>query len=105
YRRPHGWYYRRWNYGDFLPALFFGQDYWISDYRDFDLPYPPEGTVWVRYGNDALLVDEDTGEIIQVIYGIFYLPPSPPVFSGGGAGEGRREGAMPPPPLRGSPPP
>jgi Ni/Co efflux regulator RcnB len=72
YRRPHGWYYRRWNYGDFLPALFFGQDYWISDYRDFDLPYPPEGTVWVRYGNDALLVDEDTGEIIQVIYGIFY---------------------------------
>jgi len=72
YHRPNGWYYRRWTYGDFLPALFFGRDYWINDYEDFDLPYPPPGCAWVRYGNDALLVDEDTGEIIQVIYGIFY---------------------------------
>jgi len=72
YHRPNGWYYRRWNYGDFLPALFFGQSYWLEDYDDFDLPYPPPGTVWVRYGNDSLLVDEDTGEIIQVVYGIFY---------------------------------
>ena len=72
YHRPHGWYYRSWNYGDFLPALFFGQDYWIDDYEDYDLTDPPDGAVWVRYGSDALLVDDETGEIIQVVYGIFY---------------------------------
>jgi len=72
YRRPSGWYYRRWNYGDYLPALFFAQSYWLEDYADYNLTYPPPGTVWVRYGNDALLVDQDSGEVIQVVYGIFY---------------------------------
>jgi Ni/Co efflux regulator RcnB len=72
YRRPQGYYYRRWSYGDTLPALFFAQNYWISNYDSYDLPYPPEGATWVRYGDDALLVDEDSGEIIQVVYGIFY---------------------------------
>jgi Ni/Co efflux regulator RcnB len=72
YRRPPGYYYRTWNYGDFLPALFFDQQYFIDDFDDYGLADPPEGTVWVRYGDDALLVDEDTGEIIRVVYGIFY---------------------------------
>jgi Ni/Co efflux regulator RcnB len=30
------------------------------------------GTVWVRYGDDALLIDQYTGEVIQVAYGIFW---------------------------------
>ncbi|MEI9888521.1 MAG: RcnB family protein [Rhizomicrobium sp.] len=72
YNRPSGWYAHRWNYGEFLPALFFSRNYWITDYDDFDLSDPPDGTVWVRYGNDALLIDEDSGEVIQVVYGIFY---------------------------------
>ena len=72
YYRPSGWYEHTWNYGDFLPALFFADRYQIDDYDNFGLSDPPDGTVWVRYGSDALLVDEDTGEIIQVIYGIFY---------------------------------
>lgn len=72
YYKPRGWYYRRWTFGDFLPALFFARTYWITDYTDFGLPYPPPGCVWVRYGDDALLVDQYTGEIIQVVYGIFY---------------------------------
>ncbi len=72
YRRPSGWYEHTWNYGDFLPALFFADRYQIDDYDSFDLPDPPDGTVWVRYGDDALLVDDETGEIIQVVYGIFY---------------------------------
>ena len=72
YHRPSGWYYRRWSYGDFLPALFFTQDNWIDSYDQFGLSDPPEGTTWVRYGDDALLVDVDTGEIIQVVYGVFY---------------------------------
>jgi Ni/Co efflux regulator RcnB len=72
YRRPSGYYVHRWTLGEFLPALFFAQNYWIDDYSDFDLSDPPEGTHWVRYGNDALLIDEDSGEVIQVVYGIFY---------------------------------
>ena len=72
YRWPRGFNYRRYTYGQYLPEIFFGQDYWIYDYADYSLPYPPPGTVWVRYGPDALLIDRDSGEIVQVIYGVFY---------------------------------
>ena len=43
-----------------LPAvaeLLFGQQYWINDPCEYRLPYAPPGTRWVRYWNDALLVD------------------------------------------------
>lgn len=72
YVRPHGWYYRRWGYGDILPALFWTQNYWIGDYVEFGLAVPPPGFVWVRYGNDALLVNMYTGEVLQVEYGLFF---------------------------------
>ena len=72
YRRPGGWYARRWTFGEILPSLFWAPDYWLNDYRDFGLMAPPPGTVWVRNGDDALLIDRYSGEIIQVAYGIFY---------------------------------
>lgn len=72
YVRPHGWYFHRWIFGDILPAIFWTQSYWIADYWLYGLPIPPVGYVWVRYGNDALLVDRQTGEVLQVIYDIFY---------------------------------
>jgi Ni/Co efflux regulator RcnB len=72
YNRPQGWYAHRWNTGEYLPALFFAQNYWIDDYQSFGLDDAPDGATWVRYGNDALLVDEDSGEVIQVVYGVFY---------------------------------
>jgi Ni/Co efflux regulator RcnB len=72
YRRPAGWYTHRWSFGEFLPAAFWARDYWLVDFEAYDLPPPPYGAVWVRVGNDALLVDEDSGEIITVAYGIFY---------------------------------
>jgi len=72
YRRPQGWYDHRWASGDILPALFFGQEYWIDNYAYFGLDYPPLGTVWIRGGNDALLIDRRTGEVIRVDYGLFY---------------------------------
>ena len=72
YHRPHGWYAHRWTIGEFLPSLFFARSYWLDDYNDFGLPYPPPGTVWVRYGDDALLIDRYTGEVIQVAYDVFY---------------------------------
>jgi len=71
YNRPRGWYYRRWTYGQVLPSIFWANDYWLNDYWMFDLPIPPYGYVWVRYGDDALLVNRRTGEVLQVVYGLF----------------------------------
>jgi Ni/Co efflux regulator RcnB len=72
YRQPAGWRYQRWTTGAFLPSLYWSNSYWINDYNDYGLDNPPPGTVWVRYGDDALLIDRDSGEVVQVIYGIFY---------------------------------
>lgn len=72
YRRPAGWYERRWTFGEFLPALFWSSSYWLNDFDYYDLPPPPYGTIWVRNYNDALLIDRDSGEIISVRYGVFY---------------------------------
>jgi Ni/Co efflux regulator RcnB len=72
YVRPHGWYEHRWVFGEILPALFWSQNYWLSDYNDYGLGDPPPGFVWVRYGSDALLVDQNSGEVLQVEYDVFY---------------------------------
>jgi Ni/Co efflux regulator RcnB len=72
YRRPAGWYPHHWVFGEILPALFWAPDFWLTDYYDFGLLPPPPGTIWVRDGEDALLIDRYSGEIIQVAYGVFY---------------------------------
>lgn len=72
YRAPRGYEYRRWTYGERLPAIYFGRDYWIPNYINFGLAYAPDGYVWVRYGSDAILIDEYTGEIVEVVYNVFY---------------------------------
>jgi Ni/Co efflux regulator RcnB len=72
YVRPSGWYSHRWTFGEFLPVFFFTRNYWILDWANFDLDDPPPGTIWVRVGDDALLIDEYSGEVIEVVYGVFY---------------------------------
>jgi Ni/Co efflux regulator RcnB len=72
YRRPGGWYAHQWRHGEILPPIFWTHDYWLLDYWLFSLSPPPYGYVWVRYGSDALLIDQHTGEIVEVIYGAFY---------------------------------
>jgi Ni/Co efflux regulator RcnB len=72
YHAPQGYSYRRWSYGDHLPAIYFGRDYWIPNYWNFGLAWAPDGCEWVRFGPDAVLVDIDTGEVIQVVYDVFY---------------------------------
>lgn len=71
YRWPGGYHYQRWSFGMTLPSVFWGQNYWIDDYQDYGLAYPPNGAVWVRYGDDALLIDRYSGEILEVVYGQF----------------------------------
>jgi Ni/Co efflux regulator RcnB len=72
YHGPRDYRYRRWTFGEWLPSIYFGRNYWLMDFEDYGLAPPPPGCVWVRYGPDALLIDEYTGEIIQVDYGVFY---------------------------------
>jgi Ni/Co efflux regulator RcnB len=72
YRRPAGWYNHRWAFGEFLPTAFWARDYWLVDFAEYDLPPPPYGAVWVRVDRDALLIDEDSGEVITVEYDVFY---------------------------------
>ncbi len=71
YRNPNGWYSHSWRHGDFLPRGFWARDYWLMSYWLYDLSPPPYGYVWVRYGGDALLIDQRTGEIVEVVSGIF----------------------------------
>ncbi|HLW24553.1 MAG TPA: RcnB family protein [Steroidobacteraceae bacterium] len=71
YHRPEGWRPHRWVYGEFLPRAYWAPSYLIGDYWLFSLEVPPAGYEWVREGNDALLIDTTTGEILQVEYGVF----------------------------------
>jgi len=72
YVRPVGWYPHRWVFGERLPRAFFVADFFILDFAAFGLIAPWDGYEWVRYGNDALLIDLTTGEVIRVEYDIFY---------------------------------
>ena len=72
YRAPYGYYARTWGFGEFLPRGWYDQDYWLDDFLDYGLPYPPPGYEWVRVGPDALLVDRFTGRIVQVVRWIFW---------------------------------
>jgi Ni/Co efflux regulator RcnB len=71
FRYPRGWSYRHWNRGDLLPSFFLAAPYFF-DYGFLGLPPPPRAYRWVRYGPDALLVNEYDGRIIDVIYDAFY---------------------------------
>lgn len=72
YVRPVGWYPHRWVFGERLPRAFFAPDYFILDFTAFGLLAPWDGYEWVRYGDDALLIDVETGEVIRVEYDVFY---------------------------------
>jgi Ni/Co efflux regulator RcnB len=72
YRAPQGYQYRHWSYGERLPRGYYDRNYWIGDFLMFGLFAPPSDLVWVRVGNDALLIDRESGEIVQVRYSVFY---------------------------------
>lgn len=72
YSAPQGYHSRRWSYGERLPHGYFARNYWIADVMMFDLFAPPPGLIWVRVGDDALLIDQYSGDIVQVRYGVFY---------------------------------
>jgi Ni/Co efflux regulator RcnB len=72
YRDPYGWAYRLFSIGWRLWPQYYSSSYWIDDPSMYRLPPAPPGTRWIRYYNDALLVDMWTGEVIDVIPNFFW---------------------------------
>lgn len=64
--------YQRLSVGYFLDSLFFGEDYWIADPSYYRLPDAYGPYRWVRYYDDAVLVNIYTGEVEDVIYDFFW---------------------------------
>lgn len=74
YYAPYGWDqgYTRFGVGTTLSSVLFAQNYWISEPWAYRLPEVDGGLRWVRYYNDALLVDTYSGEVVDVINDIFW---------------------------------
>ena len=64
--RP-GWRYRPLAAGDRLAPEFYAPAYVISHPMRRGLPTAPQGLRWIRYGNDALLVDIMKGRVKRVV--------------------------------------
>ena len=64
--------YRRVTVGFFLDSLFFGDRYWINDPWQYRLPDVYGPYRWVRYYDDAVLVDIYSGEVVDVINNFFW---------------------------------
>lgn len=66
------WSYRRLSIGFMLQPLFYSSNYWINDPWQYRLPEAYGPYRWVRYYDDALLVDIYTGEVVDVIPDFFW---------------------------------
>ena len=64
--------YSRLSIGFHLDSLFFGSRYWINDPWQYRLPAAYGPYRWVRYYDDALLVDIYSGEVVDVVYDFFW---------------------------------
>jgi Ni/Co efflux regulator RcnB len=72
YYDPFGWGYQPYSVGWRMWPNYYSSSFWINDPWQYRLPYAPPGTQWVRYYNDAVLVDTYTGEVIDVVYNFFW---------------------------------
>lgn len=72
YFDPFGWNYRRYNIGWRLWPSYYSSNYWLNDPYMYRLPYAPWPYKWVRYYDDALLVDTTTGQVVDVMYQFFW---------------------------------
>lgn len=72
YIDPFGWGYNRWGIGSRLYPSYYRSSYWINDPWMYRLPTAYAPYRWVRYHNDALLIDTWSGEVVDVIYNFFW---------------------------------
>ncbi|RVT93993.1 RcnB family protein [Sphingomonas crocodyli] len=70
--RGYAYSYRRWSPGFRIDPWFYGNSYWINDPWGYRLP-PAYGPYrWVRYYDDVILVDIQTGIVRDIIYDFFW---------------------------------
>jgi Ni/Co efflux regulator RcnB len=72
YFDPFGWGYQRYNVGWRLYPNYYSSNYWLNDPSMYALPYAPYPYKWVRYYDDALLVNTFTGQVVDVMYDFFW---------------------------------
>jgi hypothetical protein len=72
YYDPYGWGYQPFSIGWRLWPSYYSRNYWITDPWMYRLPYAPAGYVWIRYWNDALLVDTWSGQVVDMIPNFFW---------------------------------
>lgn len=72
YYDPFGWGYRPYSIGWRMWPSYYSSRYWLNDPWQYRLPYAPPGYRWIRYWDDAVLVDTWTGEVVDVIYNFFW---------------------------------
>lgn len=72
YYDPFGWNYRRFHIGyNFWPSHYSSR-YWLNDPWQYRLPRAYGPYRWVRYWNDALLVNIHTGQVVDVVHNFFW---------------------------------
>ena len=72
YYDPFGWGYYPYQIGWRMWPSYYSSRYWINDPWMYRLPYAPPGYMWIRYWNDAVLVDTFTGEVVDMIPNFFW---------------------------------
>jgi len=72
YYDPFGWGYQPYQIGWRMWPSYFSNNYWLNDPWQYRLPYAPPGTRWIRYYDDAILVDMWSGQVVDVIYDFFW---------------------------------
>lgn len=69
---PPGYTYSRYELGARVPAVLLDDDGLVlTGYSTYGLTAPPDGLSWIRVGDDALLVDRRTGEVVETDYDLF----------------------------------
>lgn len=72
YSDPFGWTYHRYGIGWQLWPSHYSSRYWMHDPWMYRLPRGYGPYRWVRYWDDALLVNIDTGQVVDVIHDFFW---------------------------------
>ena len=72
YSDPFGWGYRPYQIGWRLWPSYYSSRFWLNDPYQYRLPYAPPGYRWIRYYDDAILVDTWNGQVVDVIYNFFW---------------------------------
>ena len=71
---PRGYVHRTWRTGDWLPRGYWSDAarYELRSWWRYGLYDPPYWATWVRVGDDALLIDRGNGEVVDVVYDLFW---------------------------------